>query len=83
MTPFANPADAVPYELVEFPKPQAARFVFEDFSQDLSSETSSVSSSSGKFVDFLNLKDLAEEKTTRVQLAVFQNFKDVLLPAKG
>ncbi len=32
-----------------------------------------------RFVDFLNLKDMPQEKTTSVQLAIFQNFKDVLL----
>jgi len=79
MNPFANPEDAVAYEYTEFPKPAASSFVFADFTQDLSQE---VSTSTNHFVDFLNLKDLPEEKITSVQLAIFQNFKDVL-PSQG
>lgn len=80
MNPFAKPEESVPYEYVEFPKPEAKRFAFEDFGKDLSAEDSS---SSHPFVDFLDLKDQPEERITSVQLAIFQNFKDVLLPSKG
>jgi hypothetical protein len=80
MNPFANPADAVPYEYVEFPKPPVASFAFADFGQDFSKEDSIFSN---RFVDFLNLKDMPQERTTSVQLAIFQNFKDVLLPSEA
>ncbi|HTA76120.1 MAG TPA: hypothetical protein VK791_03065 [bacterium] len=79
MNPFANPEDAVAYEYVEFPKQETNTFQFMDFAKDLSQE---VSASTNRFVDFLNLKDLPEEKTTSVQLAIFQNFKDVI-PSEG
>jgi len=82
MNPFAKPEEAVPYEYVEFPKPEAKRFTFEDFGKDFSKEVSA-SSSSQHFVDFLDLKDQPEERITSVQLAIFQNFKDVLLPSEG
>jgi hypothetical protein len=80
MNPFAKPEESVPYEYVEFPKVEVKRFSFENFSQDLSQE---VSSPSHPFVDFLDLKDQPEERITSVQLAILQNFKDVLLPAEG
>jgi hypothetical protein len=80
MNPFANPAEAVVYEYVEFPKPPAPTFTFTDFNQEFSKEGSAPS---GHFVDFLNLKDMPQETTTTVQLAIFQNFKDVLLPTEA
>jgi hypothetical protein len=80
MNPFANPAEAVVYEYTEFPKPEAPTFTFTDFNQDFSKEGSAPSN---HFVDFLNLKDMPQETTTTVQLAIFQNFKDVLLPTEG
>jgi hypothetical protein len=84
MNPFANPAEAVVYEYVEFPKTEAPTFTFADFNQEFSKEASAEGSTpSGHFVDFLNLKDMPQETTTTVQLAVFQNFKDVLLPAQA
>ena len=79
MNPFANPEESVLYEYVEFPKPETARFAFENFNQDFSKEETTTVSN--HFVDFLDLKDQPEEKTTSVQLAIFQNFKDVLLPS--
>jgi hypothetical protein len=75
MNPFANPDDAVPYEFVEFPKPENSGFQFSDFNQNFSDESSDPSHG---FVDFLNLGDLPQEKTVSVQLAVFQNFKEVI-----
>jgi len=84
MNPFANPADAVVYEYVEFPKTEAPTFTFANFNQEFSKEGSTEGSTpSGQFVDFLNLKDMPQEGTTKVQLAIFQNFKDVLLPAEA
>jgi hypothetical protein len=74
MNPFANPEDSVPYEYVEFPKQEAAGFQLASFDQELTAEGSA---SSNGFVDFLNIKDQPEEKPV-VQLAVFQNFKDVV-----
>lgn len=80
MNPFANPAEAIVYEYVEFPKSETSTFKLADFSQEFSKEDSA---SSYKFVDFLNLKDMPQETIIKVQLAVFQNFKDVLLPAEA
>ena len=81
MNPFAKPEESVPYEYVEFPKVETKRFTLEDLNQDLSKEEDS--SSSHPFVDFLDLKGQPEERITSVQLAILQNFKDVLLPSEG
>jgi hypothetical protein len=80
MNPFANPDEAVVYEYTEFPKQEDKIFSNEDFDRDLSKEDSKPS---GNFVHFLNLKDMPQEKGISVQLAIFQNFKDVLLPTEA
>ena len=80
MNPFANPDDAVLYEFVEFPKPENSGFQFSDFNQKLSDENPA---STHGFVDFLNLSEFPQESIPSVQLAVFQNFKDVMVPSEG
>jgi hypothetical protein len=80
MNPFANPDEAVVYEYTEFPKQEDQQVTLPDFNQDLSKEDSAKPSN---FVHFLNLKDMPQEKGVTVQLAIFQNFKDVLLPAEA
>ncbi len=83
MNPFANPGDAVLYEYEEFPKPEAS-LSFLDFNQNLSQDsTREEITSSGHFVDFLNLGDQPKESIPTVQMAIFQNFKDVLIPSKS
>jgi len=80
MNPFANPNEAIVYEYTEFPKQEDKNFSNEDFDKELSKEDSSIA---GNFVHFLNLKDMPQETGVKVQLAIFQNFKDVLLPAEA
>jgi hypothetical protein len=80
MNPFANPDEAVVYEYTEFPKQEDKNFSNEDFDKELSKEDSTKPSN---FVHFLNLKDMPQETGIKVQLAIFQNFKDVLLPSEA
>jgi hypothetical protein len=74
MNPFAKPEEALAYEYEEFPKQESA-----SFDQEFAAENAS-----NGFVDFLHFNASASQSDTPVvQLAVFQDFKEVLSPSLG
>ncbi len=75
MNPFANPEEALVYTYEEFPKPESAgAFELTAFDQELNPRGSTQG-----FVDFLNFDSSSlVSDTPVVQIAVFQDFKEVL-----
>ncbi len=79
MNPFAKPEEALAYEYEEFPKQESASFDLASFDQEFAAENAS-----NGFVDFLHFNASASQSDTPVvQLAVFQDFKEVLSPSLG
>ncbi len=79
MNPFANPEEAIAYTYDEFPKAETPAFEFSSFDQELSGEPTA-----STFVDFLHFdSSTSSNDAPVVQTAIFQDFKEVLLPAEG